>query len=128
MYNLEYLTGGLTEHLILRPAFGGNANTWRKASPFYCISVKEYSSNGQEINPCNNVSFLVINAEKDFHLVKDAELFVKKLKDVNFECSHVVIKGENHFSIAVAFGKSRPPDGGLAIDELCAKFVREISQ
>ena len=135
VYNLHRLAGGILEGLVLRPAFGSRPETWSKASPRFCLS--QYEKNTQTGDGMGKIPFLVLNAERDFQLLEDADEFVKGLKRLNFDCSHYVIRGKNHFSVVSSFGDSRPQffydcnvSGGVVccMDDMCLKFIRKLSQ
>ncbi|KAL3869476.1 hypothetical protein ACJMK2_042153 [Sinanodonta woodiana] len=69
--------------------------------------------------------FLILSAQNDIHLKKQADRFVSTLLDKGISCSiHMVIKGTNHFSIVAYFDRIFENESVLGH---CIKFIVDDS-
>ncbi|KAK3601546.1 hypothetical protein CHS0354_027686 [Potamilus streckersoni] len=69
--------------------------------------------------------FLILSAQNDVHLKKQADRFVSTLSDKGILCSnHMVINGTNHFSIVAYFDRIFGNDSVLGH---CIKFIVDDS-
>nr|CCA24569.1 carbohydrate esterase putative [Albugo laibachii Nc14] len=80
--------------LVIPPAFGNRADTWRLASLLSVLA--KYG----DICPLVQIPTLLINAKDDFHLQKDSEELLQWIRKYGTShCRSEVIDQCNHFSI-----------------------------
>ncbi|XP_064607261.1 uncharacterized protein LOC135471823 [Liolophura sinensis] len=125
VFDLPKLNKKILKPLYLHPTFGEKRSDWLKASPSHVMS----SACGDEDLDDVTLStwrktppFLLITAEKDLHLQKDAELLCQKIQKLGGDCSLQTICPSNHFTIVWDF-KADSSNENTKLTEVCVKFI-----
>ncbi|KAJ8321338.1 hypothetical protein KUTeg_001114 [Tegillarca granosa] len=98
--------------LYLHPTFGTDKDLWYSLSPINHLKV------GSNHVP----NFLVVTAQYDFHLKKDASDFCDELARNNCTLKSVTIPKTNHASIMFHFDTNIK---GLNLADICSNFICE---
>lgn len=98
--------------LYLHPTFGTDKDLWHSLSPINHIKV------GSNHIP----NFLVVTAQYDFHLNKDASDFCDELARKDCTLKSVTIPKTNHASIIFHFDTTIK---GLNLADMCSDFIHE---
>ncbi|XP_067678734.1 uncharacterized protein [Haliotis asinina] len=112
VYDLQKLSTPLLRRLYLHPAFGPLPDSWLQASPIILISEP---IDGRSCPP-----FLLLTAQVDGHLNRDADEFYEKLKLKNVPVTKHVIPLTMHLTIMACFSVFQS-----SVCQKCVDFIKD---
>ncbi|XP_061166105.1 uncharacterized protein LOC133175033 [Saccostrea echinata] len=113
--HVEKLNTRAVRPLYLHPTFGKNPDDWSSACPMTHLQnkISSYLPN-----------FLVITAEKDWHLQQEAAMFAKELESWDIHQHRVVFPRTTHMSIICNFDRHCKVLN-VSVASLCVQFIQQ---
>ena len=116
--HVEKLNTRALRPLYLHPTFGKDPDVWSSACPM---------SNLQNKVTSQLPHFLVITAEKDWHLHQEAAMFAEELGGWDVLRERVVFPRTTHLSIICHFDRECKVLN-TSVASLCLQFIQQTSQ
>ncbi|KAK3090955.1 hypothetical protein FSP39_016035 [Pinctada imbricata] len=112
---VENMNYNPVNRLYLHPSFGSDPESWQSVCPLNHLKSK---ANNREVP-----HFLVVSAQYDFHLTRDAASFSRHLEELHdVDADHVVIPRTNHTSIICNIDKCRNSCHPSLLD-VCIRYI-----
>lgn len=112
---VEKLNTPALRPLYLHPTFGKDPDDWSSACPMSRLQNKEYS---------DLPNFLVITAEKDWHLHHEAAMFAEELGGRDAHRGSVVFPRTTHLSIICNFDRECEVLN-TSVANQCVQFIQQ---
>jgi len=109
--HVENLNKGPLGPLYLHPTFGNDVDSWRELCPLHTLKSQ----------PRFVPHFLIVTAEKDYHLKEDASTFSEELRSCGAEVETLTMNNTGHLGIVCYFDRNIC---GINLANTCAEFVR----